>query len=638
MKKIPEFLILWVILVKGTMTEEPMLKEREGGIGVLFVPQVSAIFSATTWTLIFEIDSNKATQAMENLQSLREKEQNLLKQSRVKTLKAYSKTNQTIIDAIQQAEREFQQYLMRLRAPTPTVQKKRRQSRSLLPQIGYLYNFLYGSATDDDVNVLQKQVDQLFDRQERIIHIEKAHLTTFKAIQSQLDRQQQQLQQEVNLTATLFDVLNQTIMETKEQPLIHVIWQRDLLTSIHTFRDNVRELNRALDRLQTGYLSMMLLPPDQLQTALANIQQQLPGHLKLVMNIDDINVLKYYQIPLAKQLPSEGKIRGYITLPLANTRQFFDVYKATPFPSQSMGNKTGRFQWNGNPQYMAVTTDHSQFLLLGEEFNTDHCIKSSPMICPNQYQALETVEHDCLYQLFTGRFNLYEDKTKYPCHFRSFHSDRPVLQAISEDLWAISVNRPTNLQINCLDPQHPSRPLKAIPDLKVTKDKWLHLPAFCTATMEGMTIPLRLKGKTTTNFTQMTQFTTPVDSEQLMELHQQSLQNEKTSKEFAKALQEAHQLVQQTGKDDHTQIQQAMSYLAHQVESIPDRQAVQSVHHIYGTLWGLMTLGVISFIGYKVYMRKRNLQRYQIAKKDEEQNSPVTIQLSPPMVLKNDNQ
>jgi hypothetical protein len=628
-------ILAWTLVLSCCWADEPSLDPLDSGAGVLFQPQTTAVFSATTWYLAFEIDLREVEAEIGKIEELFQKEQNLTKTTfkNVKMRDQYFISNATVTQAIQQMQSEKKQLYTRLRGAlgNQTRLQQRKKKRSLFPFIGRIYNFLYGTSTDDDYLHLQGQVDQLFTKQDRIVSLQKSYLTTFKRIDNQLQRQQQQLQQEVNLTHALFELLTglRAEKDSNLQPIFHFVWQKELLTAIGEVRESFRDYNQALNHMQMGHLSLNLLPPEQLQMALANIQQHLPNHLSLALAAGDPDVLRYYQLPLTRQIPSQGTIRGMVNVPLVNAGQLFNIYKAIPFPTYypepNHIPEKQRFIWKSVPRYIAVTTDHSQFMDLGEYFSSDVCIKNDPQICPAQRQVTEESQDHCLYQLITGRM---EVKTvKGQCEFEPYENQDPVIQAITDKLWAISVVESMNLRINCLNPENPSQALRALPNLKVTSDHWLRLPRHCTAILGSKTIPLRLKLHTNLS-TNTPHYMSTADTEQLLNWYQDSIQDNHDRDQMMQDLMKKHRETKDN-LDPDTQLKDSLDIMTDQLEDLSKREPTKQIHHIYGTLWGILSLVGLGYCAYQGYFwwRKHFEGRIIINPTTEVQAKPEFLSL-----------
>jgi hypothetical protein len=344
---------------------------------------------------------------------------------------------------------------------------------------------------------------------------------------------------------------------------------------------------------------MSLFPPEQLQTALEHVQRHLPGHLGLAIGYDEDEILKYYELPVTQPLNIANKIRGIITIPLVNTGQVFNIYQAIPFPNR-MPNSTvrERFIWNGPPQYFAVTSDHKGFMHLGTHFNTDACVKNQPLICPAQLQTLETSKDNCLYQLFTGRMD--EGRAGEPCQFQQYQSTQGVVAAITEEDWAISVNKPTTLQTSCTDLDRPHQPLIARPNLNLISDHILHLPRHCTATLEGKVIPLRLQLQSESNGTQ--EYQPKTNTNALLQMYGESMKDRQIADNFLRILQQTYKATSTGTRDyDTTQLQTALAKMTHMVNHASHQPGESTTHLIFGVTSLISSLAVIGCIVFLVY-------------------------------------
>ena len=142
-------------------------------------------------------------------------------------------------------------------------------------------NFLFGVTTKTDIDVLQLQVDALFQGQDQIISVQSKQTTVMKAIKNQVLRQRHELQQEINVTLSVFTTLEDMVMNSTTQPLLHLLCLDNLLGSLTLLRSHVRHLVHVLDQIVMGHMAACLLSPTKLQNTKRHIKKNVPDCLHL---------------------------------------------------------------------------------------------------------------------------------------------------------------------------------------------------------------------------------------------------------------------------------------------------------------------------------------------------------------------
>ena len=445
----PLLIILFLLSIKAYTCDNIHIRPNQNGAGVIFQPLSNFKLTTARWTLITSLNITSLTKDLTSIEEAFHQEKHLIKN--ITTQTQYGRVKAIVDAAMTTIQTEFQHFRFRLKGEIIPISEAKKVKRSLFPSIGYTLNFLAGTATNDDVGKVQQQVNELYEKQDKLISLQEKQLTAFRLLDHQVNHQQAALAKQVNLSLALFATLKDYIQQHKltDQPTLHLIWQRDMLATLTLFRTTIINFKRILDVLQSGYLPPDLLPPETLLEALRHIQQQLPAHMHLAIPLTDAGILQYYRLNLAAALPHETEIRGQLYRPLGDAEDEFQLFTAIPFPHMEP-NTTARFILDQPAQLVAISTDRSRFLQPGPQFTTHQCIPTNPLICPATLMLNNDLHSDnCLFQIFTGRLGSHQSSKT--CHFTTYHSQGVDLATITDQLWAFSSPREVILESKCLN-------------------------------------------------------------------------------------------------------------------------------------------------------------------------------------------
>lgn len=598
-----KILITWSIVISSVTcasgashNNTPTLEPNLRGIGIIFQLGPEAIFSSTSWTIAFDVNVTGLEMQLQELNKQYQEEQEVV--NNLKNLRlGYNTTDEIIRNALRRAGKDLTNLYFQVDGTRniKDVNAPRRKGRRSIPGltfIGSLSNTLFGTATEDDVARLQAQIDYVMARQASMASTQELQLTAFKTLEGQIRETEVRLQQEVNVTKVLLDMVKHLYEVPreggKEQVLFHLIWQEDMLASINLFRTIIHQLGQALKNLQDGYITPELIEPDSLEKAMEFVQKELPPHLRLAVstNAEDLKIL--FRIQIAQHLEKKGVIRGIIRIPLTTTGQQYQIYKATPFPQSIGANAEERFIVDVTPSYVGATPDFSGFLDLGNYFDDKICLPTKPIVCPAQLITAEKGQQKCLYQLLMGRFS--ENPKDQKCPIRKYRTGETAVVALSTEKWAISVVKPTKLRINCLNVQNLADPLRTVRDFQVKGNQILTLPAYCMANIDQHVIPLRFRGKSTVSLTHSLPegVTLPPFLDYRHEM------DGDIKKQFDMAYQELEKLQASVPNQDAV-VEDILKRLEQQNNITNSIAMVHPDHHhwMYGPLWLIVGVGLI---------------------------------------------
>uniref|UniRef100_A0ABD2WQ40 Envelope fusion protein n=1 Tax=Trichogramma kaykai TaxID=54128 RepID=A0ABD2WQ40_9HYME len=324
---------------------------------------------------------------------------------------------------------DLKRALKQAKTPTEeTASRTDRKKRSApLAIIGSLSHGLFGTATEDEIELIQRNLDQLFQDQKSIIKLneEKTHILThsistlYKTIKNQGEIINLLYNTEQNFTKEFSKI---------QKAMKFAVWARRLEGKIDLQFNALREAQHALYKLGEGKIPHQFLNPQIIQNIAIEIQQS---------NTDLQEALPSTQIALS-----------------AN-------------PQQKQDNTTiGAAHIKPSHPYLLLSDDHKQYIKY-DQLEMDQCTKGYHLlICPITTAIKESyLSSECEITLLLNptqsalkqcnlMFNL-EPSTQW--YYLSHNSS-----------WLYSIMNQETLEIMCPNEQDTSIKLKGVGILKIT--------------------------------------------------------------------------------------------------------------------------------------------------------------------------
>ncbi|CAG2210600.1 unnamed protein product [Mytilus edulis] len=253
-----------------------------------------------------------------------------------------------------------------------------RTKRSVLPFVGRIMSFLFGTVSDEDLRTINSNIRVLANNQKRISHVLSESLTIVNVTRAEVAQNRKTIN---SLTTGLHDVdlklRNITTLLKKEiadlETFVDIYAKLDVITSemklmVQRATFYFVHLNSQLNMLSLGHLSPSTINPTSFRFLLTEIQSQLPAYLKLPK--DPIKDLwAYYQSLTCTTLIYERKIFVVISVPLLDYNNKFEVFKVFNLPIPMQSNKTNVnmvAKFNLESDYIAVNAERSKYILFDQ--------------------------------------------------------------------------------------------------------------------------------------------------------------------------------------------------------------------------------------------------------------------------------
>ena len=205
--------------------------------------------------------------------------------------------------------------------------------RSLLPFLGDALSWLTGTATTKDVRSIKNRVNQLIvmqcQQQETLGHIvpilniirydTQVNRQHINLVMETVERTYQDVTTLYNITSSLHTCLNY------QQTVLHICSiLSNLRDSLYDMRQVTMHAMDYIDAATTGILSPYVLPVEDLQKMLTNIEEAVPSTMHLPVSSE--NILHFYRYLHTHVLITDEKFLLLIDVPIQDCAQQFEIY------------------------------------------------------------------------------------------------------------------------------------------------------------------------------------------------------------------------------------------------------------------------------------------------------------------------
>ena len=329
-----------------------------------------------------------------------------------------------------------------------------RKKRALLPFVGDVLSFLFGTVSQGQLDQLKEGLIQLGNTQNNIAHVLKHSLTLINKTNLEVQRNRNTINQLTRGLTHLDSRVSAVIMDlqTSVHPLL--LYQQ-MSKRIHTTFEAMERclrigyqslvlLNSELQDVLGGKLPITLLPPSDLQNIIQAILRQAPEGLRPPINVNE-NPRWYYEKLRATLLPDNDQMHIVFALPLIQADSLYTLYNAvvvpTPHPTQKA---LASYILEG--QNIAVSASGNHYVILSEldsaqcKADLGYCSFSHPVASLARFPT-------CISSLFTKNkrdvIDYCRPKIEKDLGF-------PTVRHLFQDKWLVSTSQEMTFHISCL--------------------------------------------------------------------------------------------------------------------------------------------------------------------------------------------
>ncbi|CAG2205199.1 unnamed protein product [Mytilus edulis] len=368
-----------------------------------------------------------------------------------------------------------------------------RHKRSVLPFIGSAMSFLFGTLTEDDINLIKGNVRTLAQNQKKISHILTENLSILNITRLEVSQNRDAINK-LSRGLQDLDIRLVNITEAIEKQIIdlenfvQIYIQLDLITGdlkqlIQRGFFYLEHIKDQLSMLSLGHLSPSTITPNNLQGLLIEIKDKLPKYLELT-NDPKENLWFFYRFLTCSTILYDSRILVVISIPLLDSNNKFEIYQAfnLPMPMQKNHTSIGMVaKYDLDVEYFAVNAERSKYVLLKQQ-EIQSCTNTFTKFCKIISPVYPiNLSKNCITSLFLKKRN---DIDKYCRVVVEPNSVLPMASYISSGSWLVTTNTPLRFAIVCEKYKQKSTFTKIInPPLNI-----LALNETCTATNDYLTL------------------------------------------------------------------------------------------------------------------------------------------------------
>lgn len=474
-----------------------------------------------------------------------------------------------------------------------------RPKRALLNFAGKVYQWLFGLATDDDVEAIVERLENIENLAKANAHNAIEQISLLNDTSERSFRNEQRIEKIISATKVLgiaLDNLKQNFAEERNKT--EAINQ--LFTYFRTFGFHVLDVKLELleflasfELLYTGKISAYFLQPSEFISTLQKIQILLPRDTQLFYPVDsDAAIYKYYTFSHTSAVMSDdGDILFLVQVPLKDENVAFNVYELKELPTKIKINSLEVYKFlNIEKQFLAISKNKKFFFTFSslqeincEDFDEDMQFESCKINIPLQLVK----NHNCYTALF---FN--NDKHINQCEFRLINAPVLVIHKLQEpNSYFYTTSQRMELDWDC--PGISNKNLSK----EIDGSGIVTVPPFCLVTV-GKYV---LRGSFTGQVTIHTHSRTPNEFSLIRNELQSNLEFNATEEMIEKILQEPAEV-----NKEQLQTRMRLQELVDKIKSSMEKKSAQA-HH-YGTIGGIgVTFAFTSILGILVWFFRRNI-------------------------------
>ena len=371
-----------------------------------------------------------------------------------------------------------------------------RGRRSILPFVGDISHFLFGTARDVDIKELRTQLRQLGLAEQKVAHIVQKSMTLINTTYFNELEDRRAINHLINTTSSLsIQVVH------LQQSLAQSDWTRSLRTlmivqvqsAIHTALLAFTELESLITRwtntaseLAQGVLPSGLITPPQLAKILRDVETQLPNIFSLAIGPNS-DILTYYKYLQAIPIPDKNVPHVLVLVPLRKLYDDFDVYRIIPTPKH-FNNSV--ISYENLRQRLVVSIDHSRYFI-PEQTDVTTCINQHLTTCPVRDPYMSTEELSCEMALFLNKSSIVTQQCR---RLITVGAVSPSAVYITNGHWIVFPGtKPTSLTIVCPNPSQTSSSPRYVKNPYVehiTKPRVIVLNSGCEGVGKYVSLPM----------------------------------------------------------------------------------------------------------------------------------------------------
>ena len=283
------------------------------------------------------------------------------------------------------------------------TQRTSRKKRAYINIIGDLSKKVFGTATEDDINEIHENLENIKDMSEEQRRQINVHTEILNNSIRDISRVQAAMQGLEASTDMLKNIMGEQqnditiIAAMTEQLSIESVLQLALTELSNDFRD----LQYGIDKLFNLYPAHDIIS-DQLLSDLLTSASKARGGLIFPTTAEFLSIYRDFCTIIPKQTEFNGKITFYLSIPLMDELSNpYDLFKIHSIPISTNANITSFIQYSNVEPYLAISENRHYFTTLK---NIDQCKKREDLlICKHKTPIYKDTTDNCEFRTFINK-------------------------------------------------------------------------------------------------------------------------------------------------------------------------------------------------------------------------------------------
>jgi hypothetical protein len=289
--------------------------------------------------------------------------------------------------------------------------QKPRQKRSLLPFLGSFLSTLTGTATQDDIAMLNNRLESLAQKNQDLTHVMADSLTIVNATQIRLGTVSKTVDQLIASVRFTYDtMINVTSLQF--QHLVDTdhfisVWGQ-VEAQIGVLEHGVTVLTNELDHFELRTSDVLfnrvtthVISPTDLKQLLKEVSSQIGHGVALPWNTHH-ELVKYYEHLLCETFPTNKGIGIVLSIPLVSANTLLDLFKIVSFPVP-FNHGSLQLNYDIDSHYIGLTPDKTEIVHLSE-IEYLQCTKHGVTFChlTSPFRFVSKINASCATTLVTA--------------------------------------------------------------------------------------------------------------------------------------------------------------------------------------------------------------------------------------------
>ena len=579
--------------------------------GLLFQPKGPLVLATGAWTAVVRFQQADV-----------QRQSNLIREQFSKIDRALEDGSE--IEPNQTAERTRNQQFLRemrtmwsqertwmeaeLRAGEAEIQNLRtelelsRRARGLINAFGDGLKWLFGTATETDVQKLHKQIKGIAVGVGKLHHISELQTTLIGEVSKRQKNNAKHLatlaRKAIELE-TLFTVTRNADHITmanirRELDFGHTVSSaiRTASAAVMTFHHEVMQISRAMAHTQQGVVTPAILPPATLKTTMFAVTNHLPDGWVSAISLSETpaNTYKFLEIS-AVALENGWEVHIQIPLQYRPYGQYH-LFKVNPVPTH-FSNSSIALETQVTQPYFAISKDQRLHMeLSAEEINQCRHAGGRTM-CHKLTPLIKERREGCLYHAFRDEEKNVEEECE-----RKMTKPNPQIYPVADNKWLYVLPTEELFSLQCAEEGMPTK------GLRLQGTGVFSLPASCTAMGDNYIIPAHLKrqgGDTTKlKLSDITHFKIELKPNTFRDYISKAGRLNQTK------LKEILEVTKETSREDSTLTELRKTIKGWDESTDTEGISFEFINHTSLTLGGVALLGVIGLLAYNCSRNRRS--------------------------------